>query len=72
MEKNYCPTHHLFYYGQECPLCRHERTQRYVKTFGYVPPADKAKKKEELDREATAEDFEKLLSKFDSITKKHK
>ena len=67
MEKNFCPTHHLFYYGQECPLCRQERTQRYVKTFGHVPPADKINKKEEPDREATAEDFNKLLSKFGSI-----
>ena len=72
MEKNFCPTHHLFYNDFECPFCRQERIQRYAKTFGHVPPADKAKKKEEPEREATAEDFNKLLSKFVSSTKKHK
>ena len=31
--KTLCPTHHLFYMGNECPLCRQERIERYSQRF---------------------------------------
>lgn len=57
-----CLTHHLFYTGGECPLCRQERSERYAQRFGgYTEEKPKHKEKEQ---EITEDDLNKLISKF--------
>ena len=33
MSKNFCPIHHYYYEGIECPLCSQERFERYAKKY---------------------------------------
>lgn len=67
--KNYCPTHHLYYNGSECPLCREERTATYVKKFGKTD-ASEEKKKFKNEREINEDDITKLMDKFNSKANK--
>ena len=59
--KNYCQIHHLFYEGNECPLCRKERAERYSQKF---KKEEKPVKKEKT--EVTVSDLNKLVEKFNS------
>lgn len=63
--KTLCPTHHLFYMGNECPLCRQERIECYSQRFcNHVEV-----KKTEKDREITENDLSKLMNKFNNKKK---
>jgi hypothetical protein len=63
--KTLCPIHHLFYMGNECPLCRQERIECYSQRFcNHVEV-----KKIEKDREITENDLSKLMNKFNSKKK---
>ena len=65
--KTLCPTHHLFYEGMECPLCRQERIEKYTQKFAQHQPVKEIKpKKTEKKREITDEDISKLMNKFNS------
>lgn len=59
MDKNYCPTHHLYYTGQECPLCASERVNGYAKKFSSKPKEEKV-----IEKEISEEDLNKLKDKF--------
>lgn len=71
--KNYCPTHHLYYNGSECPLCREERTAMYIKKYGdstvssNTGKEDAKKHKTNNDRGINEEDISKLIEKFNKI-----
>ena len=54
--KTLCQTHHLFYSGTSCPLCNQERLEGYA---------------HKLNREITENDIMKLMTKFNTNTKKH-
>lgn len=68
--KNYCPIHHLYYSGSECPMCREERTAMYIKKYGdstVSPNTEKEvpkKHKTNNDRGINDEDISKLMEKF--------
>ena len=65
MAKNYCSVHHLFYSGNECPLCRSERVNAYTKKYEKKEPS-KTLKCDGGDRGITKEDVNKLLEKFNT------
>ena len=58
--KNYCPIHHLYYTGNECPMCLKERLDYYNKKYG----TKKQEEKPEVDREINKNDINRLLDKF--------
>lgn len=58
--KTLCPTHRLFYVGNECPLCRQERIERYKGRFCKIAESKETSK----EREITEDDLEKLRNKF--------
>ena len=60
MEKKLCQIHHLFYKGEECPLCRQERIERY--SSKYKEPAKPIKE----DKGITEEYLQRLKEKFNS------
>ncbi len=68
--KNYCPIHHLYYSGSECPMCREERTAMYIKKYGdssafpNTKKEDNKKHKSNNDRDINEEDITKLMEKF--------
>lgn len=62
--KTLCPTHHLFYSGFECPLCRQERIDRYSQRFCHHEVEKPVKKEEKKDREITEADLSMLVNKF--------
>lgn len=67
--KNYCSIHHLYYSGNECPMCREERTAIYVKKYGEANVStvkEEKNKKENKSREINEEDISKLMEKFNS------
>lgn len=67
--KTLCPTHHLFYMGNECPLCSQERIERYSEKFCHQIKTKTEVKKTEKDREITENDLSKLINKFNSRKK---
>jgi hypothetical protein len=65
--KNYCPVHHYYYTGDECPFCREERIKSLDKKFnrdGVVENKGKRDTENTKDREITSDDLEKLVNKF--------
>lgn len=64
-----CPTHHLFYSDNECPLCRQERVERYGHKFCPQPVVKTEEKKVEKVRAITEDDLSKLMNKFNSKKK---
>lgn len=67
--KTLCPTHHLFYMGNECPLCRQERIERYSQRFCNHMEMKPEVKKVEKDSEITEDDLSKLMNKFNNKKK---
>lgn len=65
-QKTLCRVHSFYYEGNECPICRSERTEGLDKKFGRVPTPEELRKwkEEKGDRECTPEDIERLLGKF--------
>lgn len=59
--KRFCETHRLYYSGNECPMCRAERTERYAARYNTKPS-----KTEEEKKEVTMSDIERLKAKFNS------
>lgn len=59
--KKYCPTHHFYYTGEECPFCRQERIQKLDKRFNKKPVVEK---ESDADKEITMDDIQKLKDKF--------
>lgn len=62
--KTLCPTHHLFYQGVECPLCRQERIEGYSQRFSSHQFVEKKQVKTDKDRAITDDDISKLINKF--------
>lgn len=68
--KNYCPIHHLYYSGSECPMCREERTAMYLKKYGDSTVTSKAKEgnmpkhNKNNNIGINEEDIAKLMEKF--------
>jgi len=62
MEKKYCPTHHLYYTGFECPLCLQEKSEALARRF-YTEPVKVEIKKDE-PKEVTEESLAALVAKF--------
>ena len=60
MSKKFCPTHHLYYNGVECPMCLQDRVSKLEKH--YTPTQEPKKIQEE--REITESDLEALVNKF--------
>lgn len=61
MEKQLCQTHHLFYNGLECPLCREEKIKRMAAK--YVKKHQSATKNEKQNN-VTEEMLGQLKDKF--------
>ena len=59
--KQICNVHHFSYDGKRCPFCESERLERLAKRF---VTEDYVVKNSATEREASAEDFKKLSSKF--------
>lgn len=59
--KTLCPIHRLFYTGNECPICRQERSERYAQRFAHRTVSVN---KINENREITENDINKLLNKF--------
>lgn len=63
--KKFCPTHHLYYDRNECPLCLHERLNYYAHRYNIE---NKVNKQTTTDsntaREINEEDIIKLTNKF--------
>lgn len=63
--KNFCPTHHLYYERNECPLCLYERLNHYVHKYN---AENKVNKQTMTDsntaREINEEDIIKLTNKY--------
>lgn len=62
--KNYCETHHFYYRGVKCPLCESERIQKMADKYSKKINVGKPKKEEREIREATVDDIQKLIDKF--------
>lgn len=62
--KNYCSIHHLYYSGNECSMCREERTADYITKYGENAVTSKQKEKEAKDRAINEDDISKLMEKF--------
>jgi hypothetical protein len=58
MDKIYCSTHRLWHKDLRCPLCEQERVKKMVARFKCE------EEKQENTREATIEDVQKLINKF--------
>lgn len=67
--KKLCPTHHLFFSDNECPLCRQERIERYGHKFCSQTTVNTEQKKAKDDRLITEDDINKLVSKFNNKNK---
>lgn len=65
MIKNFCPTHCLYYTGNECPMCAQERIasleKRFVKTEKKV-----SKKIVSVEKEITVDALDALKAKFNT------
>lgn len=67
MDKKFCATHHLYYRGNECPLCLSERISYYDRKYNNTDKGcddEKDKVKEKKDREINDDDLSKLVNKF--------
>lgn len=60
MEKKYCTIHHLWYKGNECPMCCSERVAKLEKKFM------QKRKKTVADKEITQASIEALIAKFNN------
>ena len=65
MTKNYCQIHHLYYSGNECPMCMSERIESLEKRF-VEKEHDVETKKKQSNKEATQESLNKLMAKFNN------
>lgn len=69
-DKRYCDIHHYYYKGHICPFCLSDKTQALARKYntGDMNESKTVTKKEKdnNDREITAEDFERLINKFNS------
>lgn len=63
MEKKYCPIHHLYYSGNECPMCMSERIASLEKRFVKKPQTIEVKHKPK-SKEITQESLNELMAKF--------
>ena len=71
-KKNFCPTHHLYYKGNVCPLCEKERIDHMAKKFGKkemqaIVGDDFTKNEKKYRKEITESDLERLVQKFNTI-----
>ena len=66
MTKKLCPTHHLYYTGERCPLCESERIESYASKFGKYGnnTVDDKQQKAEKERDINEEDLERLINKY--------
>ena len=66
MTKKLCPTHHLYYNGERCPLCESERIENYASKFGKYGngTVDDKQQKAEKERDINEEDLERLINKY--------
>lgn len=74
MAKKLCPVHRYFYEGDECPICRAERLERYSKHYvkervdeeKRVTPQEKKREttSKNKERAITQSDLERLVNKF--------
>lgn len=64
--KVFCPTHHYYYNGNECPFCREERIKALNKKFNcdVIESKDEKNMEKSKDREITKDDLDKLVNKF--------
>lgn len=72
--KKYCPTHHLYYEGNECPICMQERCLKYsekmVLNATAIPKDVQDKNRNITERtakvmdEITEEKLNQLINKF--------
>ncbi len=69
--KTLCPIHRLFYTGNECPICRQERSERYAQRFvsHTYSVASCNTVKDDINREITENDIDMLINKFNSKRK---
>ena len=63
MEKQLCQTHHLFYNGFECPLCREEKIKRMAAKYA---KKQQRTTKTEKQSNVTEEMLGQLKDKFGS------
>lgn len=61
--KNFCPIHHLYYTGNNCPLCEKERIDSMVKKYD-SKEKQKLVKEEKQSREINEADIQRLIEKF--------
>lgn len=60
--KNFCPIHHLYFRGLQCPLCEKERLNKMVEKFEKKTESTSIPVNE--NREINEDDLMKLVSKF--------
>ena len=61
MTKNYCQVHHLYYSGNECPMCMSERIANLEKMFVKKPQTIEIKPE---SKEITQESLKELMTKY--------
>ena len=65
MNKKFCATHHLYYNGDECPMCLSERLNYYDHKYNRKTEDVKQEKPfKKKDREINEDDISKLMEKF--------
>ena len=64
MEKKYCPIHHLYQTGNECPMCCSERIASLEKRFVKKEEKPIIKEKKKKDEEVSEASLEALMEKF--------
>ena len=71
-EKKLCITHHLYYRGSQCPICKEEHIGGLIRK--YCPQKENVVRVETStkDREINENDIMKLMEKFNTkISLKH-
>lgn len=63
--KNYCPTHHLYYEGDVCPICQSEKYAAMDKKYNQPKVAETLEDEEEVG-EVTEESLMALMDKFNN------
>lgn len=58
--KQFCPLHHFFYNGKNCPFCEQERIEHLSQKFD----KNMSEIKKDKAHEITEDDLEKLKQKF--------
>ena len=64
MEKKYCPIHHLYYNGNECPMCCSERIANLERRFVKKEEKPIIKENKKKNKEISEASIEALMAKF--------